>query len=91
MLGVRKIGQFRGCRTLLVLHGKKHKTFKLSMKNHCIEDDPEYSTYVEDVKDPINFVKIFIQYNTKFLPHPDSGIKLPKNGRFFFVKLLTRF
>ena len=59
------------------------------MKNNCVEDDPEYSTVVEDVDDEIDFIKVYKHYVKNFLP--PTSVKLPKNGRFFFVRHPRRY
>ena len=49
---------------------------KINLKNNVIENDLEHSTYVEDLDDPLDFVRIFHHYNDNLLPHPKTSIDL---------------
>ena len=82
--GIEENGQFKGRRLIDILPNSKNtKTSRLGLLNKTFDCDPEDHRIHEDPDDPYDYIKIWHHYNENLLPHPDSGIELGHNDRFF--------
>ena len=72
------------CRYIDILpNAKNTKTSRLGLLNDTFDCDPEEHRIHEDHNDPYCYVKIWHHYNENLLPHPNSGVELGHNDRFF--------
>ena len=62
---------------------KNTKTSKLNLINPNFDCDPDEHRIHEDLDDPWDYVKLWHHYNEHCLPHPDSGIDIGEENRFF--------
>lgn len=82
--GIEEHGEYQGCRYVEILPSSKNtKVSKLNLKNETFDCDPEEHRIHEDPDDPFCYVKLWHHYNEKCLPHPNSGVDIGFEGRFF--------
>ena len=82
--GIEEHGQFQGRRYIDILPNSKNtKTNRLGLLNDTFNCDPESHRIHEDPEDPYDYVRLWHHYNENLLPHPDTGIKLEPDDRFF--------
>ena len=90
--GVEEHGVFKGRRFIEILPNTKNtKTSKLNLINPTFDCDPDEHRIHEDLEDPYDYVKLWHHYNENCLLHPDSGVDIGENDRFFAELHLRRF
>lgn len=67
----------------LDVNNKNTKAEKLSLRHPCFVKTAGIHRVHEDEDDPFCYVRLFEHYNNNLLPHPDSGIDIGCNDRFF--------